>query len=98
VTRLAKVWAFKSTGRVGGVARLRVATEVGAKYSVFVVKVTDKRRTLATITAPTRTRGLVQELSWRVPKTVKRGTLRFSVQARGATSSATVSAPLVLKP
>jgi hypothetical protein len=43
-----------------------------------------------------RTRGLVQELSWRVPKTLKAGTLRFSVQARGATSSATGYAPLLL--
>ena len=30
-----KVWAFKSPGTVGGVARLRVATEVGAKYGRF---------------------------------------------------------------
>ena len=91
------MWAFKSRAPIGGVARIRVATEIGAKYSRFVVKVMDKRRTLATITAPIRTRGLVQELSWRVPKTLKAGTLRFSVQARGATNSATAYAPLVLK-
>ena len=96
-SRLAKVWAFKSTGRVGGVARIRVATEVGATYSRYVVKVMGKRGVVATIKAPVVKRGLVQIVSWRVPKSVKVGSLRFSVQALGATKSATAYAPLVLK-
>jgi hypothetical protein len=93
----AKVWAFKSQGTVGGVARIRVATEVGARYGRFVVKVMEKRRTLVTITAPVRRRGLAQEISWRVPKTLKASTLRYSVQALGATKSAKAYAQLVLK-
>jgi hypothetical protein len=92
----APVWAFKSTGRVGGVARLRVATEVGAEYSRFLITVTGKNGTVATIKAPVLERGPVQFVAWRVPKTVKPGTLRFSVQGIGTTKSAKVYAPLVL--
>ena len=93
----APVWAFKSTGRVGDVARLRVATEVGAKYSRYVITVMGKNGTVATIKAPVLKRGPVQFVLWRVPKTVKPGTLRFSVQGIGATTtSAKVYAPLVL--
>jgi hypothetical protein len=96
-SKFAKVWAFKSTGRVGSVAHLRVATEVGAPYSRYVVKVIGKRGVVATVKAPVLRRGLVQIVSWRVPENVKPGSLRFSVQALGATKSAKAYAQLVVK-
>jgi hypothetical protein len=73
-----------------------VATEVGAKYKLYVVKVTSNRGTVKTITAPVHARGLTQVITWRVPKSMRPGTLRFSVQAYGAGTSKKVFAPLVL--
>jgi hypothetical protein len=79
----AKVWAFKSTGFLGGLARLRVATEAKAKYSSFVVTVQSKRGTIKTIVAPTRNRGLIQEVKWQVPTGFTRQSLRFCVVGKG---------------
>jgi hypothetical protein len=61
-----------------------------------VVTVIGKRGAVATVKAPVLKRGLVQFVSWRVPKTVKPGALQFSVQALGATKSAKAYAALVL--
>ena len=62
-----------------------------------MVKVIGKRGAIATIKVPVLKRGPVQIVSWRVPKSVKPGSLRFSVQALGATKSAKIFAQLVLK-
>lgn len=96
VDHKARVWAFKSTGRVGQIARIRVATEAGAGYTRYVVKVMSKHRSIATLRVSVRTKGLAQVIAWRVPRSLRPGTLHFSVQAYGAGSSRKASAPLVL--
>jgi hypothetical protein len=92
----AKVWAYKSFGTPGRVAKLRLRTEASATYWRFVVRVHDKRGTLATLRVPVRSPGSMQFVAWRVPKSLKHTPLRFSVQAVGASSSAKASASLVI--
>jgi hypothetical protein len=79
----AKVWAFISSGFLGGLARLRVASEAKAKYSSFAVTVQSKRATIKTLVAPIRNRGLIQEVKWHVPAGVAPQSLRFCVVGKG---------------
>jgi hypothetical protein len=97
---LAKIWAFKSSGTVGGMAKIRVAIEVKSRYRQYNIRVVGKRGTIATITRPVRTPGLVQQIDWRVPRKLKPQSARFCVVGYPSDVvgvSAGVCAPLVLK-
>jgi hypothetical protein len=85
------VWAFKSFGTIGGVAGLRVATEAKAKYTSFTVTIQGKRGPIAKLVSHVATRGLIQEVGWRVPRAIAPQTLRFRVVGQSATGS--TSAP-----
>jgi hypothetical protein len=77
------VWAYKSSGRIGSTAKLRVATEIKSGYLSWVVKVRGIRGAVATIKTPVVKPGLIQGLTWKVPRTLKPQTLTFCAVAYG---------------
>jgi hypothetical protein len=85
-TPLAKVWAYKSTGYVAGVAHLRVATEARGKYTSYVVTIKSVRGAIKTLRARVGTRGPIQEITWRIPPSAAPQTLRFCVAGHGPSS------------
>jgi hypothetical protein len=78
-----KAFAWASHGRVGKTATIRVATEVNSDYVNWVVTIKGPRGVVGTIKAPVATPGLIQRLSWKVPRTLKPQTLRFCTVAYG---------------
>jgi hypothetical protein len=94
------VTAFRSSGVIGGIARLRVATDTGSKYTRYAITVTNKKgKTVAKLERPVVHPGRVQTIAWRVPAGLRAQTLRYSVVAYGpdGLSSAKASALLQIK-
>jgi hypothetical protein len=74
-----KVRAFKSAGAIGGFAQLRVSTRASSPYRWYEVEVVAGGRVIGLVTSPVRTRGSIQQIKWRVPRTMRPQTLRFCV-------------------
>jgi hypothetical protein len=93
-----KVRAFRSTGSIGGYARLRVSTPAFSLYRWFNVDVVANGRVVAAINAPVRVQGSIQQIKWHVPRTMHPRTLRFRVVGyNNKIKSAEASASLVIK-
>ncbi len=80
------VWAYPSDGSVGGTALLRVATEAGAPYDSFEIRVVENEVQIGTFSsAPLKQAGYVQAIPWNVPSRITgRTVLAFCARGRNA--------------
>jgi hypothetical protein len=71
--------AFKSTGVVGGLARIRVATEINSPFRFLEIRIKQSKGNPVRFTRRVASRGFVQTVTWRVPVGTKATTLGYCV-------------------
>jgi chitodextrinase len=97
--RPGKVKAFKSTGTIGGVARIRVSAQASSGYTRYKVTIRSKGRLIASLTPTVRSGSSVQMITWRVPQKLRPQTLQVCVvgyDASGRIKSPRACAPLLI--